>query len=47
MEQNYMLAASTLLDPRFKKLAFGDQAACNQAVQRMTTELAAALQQSE
>ena len=45
MEQNF--AASTLLDPRFKKLAFGDQAACNQAVQRMTTELAAALQQSE
>ena len=45
-ESNYMLAASTLLDPRFKKLAFGDSTACNQAVQRITTELAAAIQQA-
>ena len=45
-ESNYMLAASTLLDPRFKKLAFGDSTGCNQAVQRITTELAAAIQQT-
>ena len=44
IEENYILAASTLLDPRFKKFGFSDSATCNQAVQRMTTELAATIQ---
>ena len=44
IEENYNFAASTLLDPRFKKFGFSDSATCNQAVQRMTTELAATIQ---
>ena len=44
IEENYILAASTLLDPRFKKFGFSDSATCNQAVQRMTTEHAATIQ---
>ena len=41
IEGNYTLAASTLLDPRFKKIGFGDTAACNQAVERLKMEVAA------
>ena len=44
IEENYILAASTLLDPWFKKFGFSDSVTCNQAVQRMTTELAATIQ---
>ena len=41
LELHYSLAVSTLLDPRFKKIGFGDTTACNQAIQRLTTEVAA------
>ena len=44
IEENYNFAASTLLDPRFKKFGFSDSATCNQAIQRMITELAATIQ---
>ena len=39
IEQIYALAVSTLLDPRFKKLAFGDTFLCTQTVQRLTSEV--------
>ena len=41
IEINYTLAVSTLLDPRFKKVGFGNASACSQAVQRLTSEVAA------
>ena len=41
MEANYPLAASTLLDPRFKKLGFQDPSACTQACDRLLNDLAA------
>ena len=44
IEENDILAPSTLLDPRFKEFDFRDSATSNQAVQRMTTELAATIQ---
>ena len=31
---------STLLDPRFKKVGFGNASGCSQAVQRLTSEVA-------
>ena len=43
IEGNYPLAVSTLLDPRFKKVGFGDTTACNQTVQRLMTELASVI----
>ena len=46
MESNYILAVGTLLDPRFKKLVFGDQTACSQAVDGLTTELAATINET-
>ena len=39
IEANYILAASTLLDPRFKKLGFAD-ASGNNAVERLAGEVA-------
>ena len=41
IEANYALAASTLLDPRFKKAGFGT--ACDQAVHRLTTEVSSTI----
>ena len=43
MEANYPLAASTLLDPRFKKLGFGDPSACTQACDHLLNNLAATI----
>ena len=40
IEANYILAASTLLDPRFKKLGFGDPSACSQAIELLKAEVA-------
>ena len=40
IEINYTLAVSTLLDPRFKKVGFGNASACSQAVQHLTSEVA-------
>ena len=40
IEMNYTLAVSTLLDPRFKKVGFGNASGCSQAVQRLTSEVA-------
>ena len=47
IEANFTLAASTLLDPRFKKIAFSDGSTCNQAVQRLTTELSSIIAANE
>ena len=33
LKSNYLLAVSMLLDPRFKKIGFGETSACYQAVQ--------------
>lgn len=44
MEDNYMLAVSTVLDPRFKKLGFSDPNKYKQAVQRLTTEVGAVME---
>ena len=41
IESNHMLAASTILDPRLKKLAFADVAAADQCVRRLTGEMTA------
>ena len=41
LESHYSLAVSTLLDPRFKKIGFGDPSAYNNTVQRLTAEVAA------
>ena len=38
-EQHYTMAVSTLLDPRFKKLAFADTSAVDNAVRRLTAEV--------
>ena len=38
-EQHYTMAVSTLLNPRFKKLAFADTSAVNNAVRRLTAEV--------
>ena len=46
LESHYSLAVSTLLDPRFKKIGFGDTSACNQAVQRLTMEVACSISAS-
>ena len=43
IEANYTLAASTLLDPRFKKIAFGDNSSCQQTIQRITNEVASTI----
>ena len=43
MEANYPLAASTLLDPRFKKLGFGDPSTCTQACDRLLNDLVATI----
>ena len=40
MEAHHMLAASTLLDPRFKKLGFVDMGAAEQCTRRLTDEIA-------
>ena len=40
IEMNYTLAVSTLLDPRFKKVGFGNASACSQTVLRLTSEVA-------
>lgn len=45
-ESHYSLAISMLLDPRFKKIGFGDTSACNQAVQRLTIEVACSISAS-
>ena len=37
------MAASTLLDPRFKKLGFGDPSTCTQACDRLLNDLAATI----
>ena len=39
VEQRYTMAVSTLLDPRFKKLAFADSAAVDQAIRRLKSEV--------
>ena len=39
IEANYILAANTLLDPRFKKLEFGDPSACSQAIEQLKAEV--------
>ena len=39
LEQRYTIAVSTLLDPRFKKLAFSDTSAVDQAVRRLQNEV--------
>ncbi len=41
IESNPMLAASTLLDPRLKKVAFADASAADQCVRRLTGEMTA------
>ena len=38
MEENIIIAAATLLDPRFKKLAFGDLSAAERATSRIVSE---------
>ena len=43
IEANYILAASTLLDPRFKKLGFGDPSACSKAIERLKVEVASTI----
>lgn len=40
MEFNNILAEASLLDPRFKKLAFNDSTAIDEAVQRLKTDAA-------
>ena len=40
IEAHRMLAASTLLDPRFRKVAFADLSAAEQCVRRLTGEMA-------
>jgi len=39
IEQVHLLAISTLLDPRFKKIYFHDRIACSHAVSKVTTML--------
>ena len=46
MEGNILLAGSTLLDPRFKKLAFSDQGAADKAARSIAGEAAAFTQSS-
>ena len=43
IEGSYCLAVSTILDPRFKKVGFSDTSACNQSVQRLTSEVASVI----
>ena len=38
-EQRYTMAVSTLLDPRFKKLAFADTSTVDNAIRRLTAEV--------
>ena len=40
MESHHVLSASTLLDPRFKKLGFVDMGAAEQRTRRLTDEIA-------
>lgn len=40
MEYNSVFAESAMLDPRFKKLAFNDNKAADEAVQKLTSEAA-------
>lgn len=40
MEYNTVLSETTILDPRFKKLAFNDTKAFDEAIQRITTAAA-------
>ena len=40
MEYNSVFAESAILDPRFKKLAFNDNKAVDEAVQKLTSEVA-------
>ena len=42
IEAHHMLAASTLLDPRFRKVAFADMSAAEQCVRWLTGEMAGA-----
>ncbi|KAK7881407.1 hypothetical protein WMY93_029816 [Mugilogobius chulae] len=44
MEYNSVLSETTILDPRFKKLAFNDNRAVDEALQRVTTAAARASQ---
>ena len=41
IEQRYTMAVATLLDPRFKKIAFADTSAVDQAVRRLQGEVKA------
>lgn len=43
MESSYILAASTVLDPRFKKLGFGDATACSHAIERSKADVASTM----
>ncbi|GFR84818.1 zinc finger BED domain-containing protein 1 [Elysia marginata] len=47
VENNYRLAAATLLDPRFKQHAFTDQTALEAAQQRLLCDVQAVVQSSE
>lgn len=47
VENNYKLAVSTLLDPRFKRHAFTDATALELAQQRLLSEIAAVVQNSD
>lgn len=47
IESNQMLAASTMLDPRLKRLAFSDVAAADQCVRCLTGEMAASNTEEE
>lgn len=40
VEQVHLLAAATILDPRFKKNHFADQLACSRAINRINTSIA-------
>ncbi|GFY39790.1 vesicular integral-membrane protein VIP36 [Trichonephila inaurata madagascariensis] len=39
VEQVHLLAAATILDPRFKKIHFADQEACSQAINRINSSI--------
>ena len=44
IEENLLLASSTLLDPRLKKLAFSDAGAANRVASSISSEAAIAIQ---
>ena len=43
IKTNYILAGSTLLDPRFKKLGFGDVTECLQAAEQWKAKVASTI----